>query len=71
MTFINKFSYLGEKSLIFEKYSLYLNEVRKNLAAKLDRSLLMRSFSYAPASDRPTLFARFPLNFVPFVRYAG
>jgi len=30
MTFIYKFKYLGEKSVIFEKYSLYLNEVRKN-----------------------------------------
>jgi len=27
MTFINKFKYLGEKSLIFEKYSLSLNFV--------------------------------------------
>ena len=42
MTFINKFKYLGGKSLIFEKYSLYLNEVRKNLAANLDRSPLIR-----------------------------
>jgi len=27
MTFIIKFKYLGKKSLIFEKYSLYLNFV--------------------------------------------
>ena len=38
------------------KYSLYLNKVKKNLAANLDRS---------------TLFAIFPLSFVPFVQYAG
>jgi len=50
---------------------LYLNEFRKNLAAKLDRSSLMRSYSYASAADQSTLFAIFPLNFVPFVQYAG
>jgi len=110
MSFIYKFKYLGEKSVIFEKYSLYLNEllwascpppfgpaelfkfvldelVRKNLAAPgkqllrcsttyihvgdLDRSPLMRSYSYASADDRPTLFAIFPLNLVPFMQYAG
>ena len=94
MSFIYKFKYLGEKSVIFEKYSLYLNEllwascpppfgpaelfkfvldelVRKNLAANLDRSPLMRSYSYASADDRPTLFAIFPLNLVPFMQYAG
>jgi hypothetical protein len=94
MSFINNFKYLGEKSLIFEKYSLYLNEllrascpppfgpaelfkfvpdelVRKNLAANLDRSPLMRSYGYASAGGRPTLFAIFPLNFVPFMQYAG
>jgi len=70
-----------------EKYSLYLNEVRKNLTAPgklllrcsttyvpvgdLDRSPLMRSYGYASADDRSTLFARFPLSFVPFMQYAG
>jgi hypothetical protein len=54
-----------------EKYSLHLNEVRKNLAANFDRSPLMRSYGYASAGDRPTLFAIFPLNFVPFMQYAG
>jgi len=49
-----------------KRYSLYLNEVRKNLAANLDRSPLMRSYGYASAGDRPTLFA-----FVPFMQYAG
>jgi len=43
-----------------EKYSLYLNKVRKNLAANLERSPLMRSYGFAPAGDRPGLFARFP-----------
>ena len=94
MTFINKFKYLGEKSLIFGKYNLHLNEllrascpppfgpavlfkfvpdelVRKNLAANLDRSPLMRSYGYASAGDQSTLFAIFPLNFVPFMQYAG
>jgi hypothetical protein len=50
---------------------LCLNEVRKNLAANLDRSPLMHSYGYAPAGDRPILFARFPLSFVPFMQYAG
>ena len=57
--------------MIKEKYSLYLNEVRKNLAANLDRSSLMRSYGYASADDQSTLFAIFPLNFVPFMQYAG
>ena len=53
------------------KYRLYLNEIRKNLAANLERSPLIHSFGYGSAGDRPTLFARFPLSFVPFVQYAG
>jgi hypothetical protein len=48
-----------------DKYSLYLNEVRKNLAAKVDRSPLMRSYGYASAGDQPCLpyfpLASFPL----------
>ena len=87
MIFINKFKNLGEISLISEKYSLYLNEFRKNLATPgklllrcsttyipvgdLDRSPLMRSYGYASADVQPTLFAIFPLNFVPFMQYAG
>ena len=53
------------------KYSLYLNEVRKNLATNLDRSPLIHSYGYASAGDQPTLFAIFPLSFVPFVQYSG
>ncbi len=71
MAFINKFKYVGEKSLIFEKYSFYLNEFRKNLAAILDRSPLIHSYCYASAGDRSTLFAIFPLSFVPFMQYAA
>jgi hypothetical protein len=71
MSFINNFKFLGEKSLIFEKYSLCLNEFRKNLAANLDRSSLIHSYGYASAGDRSTLFAIFPLNLVPFMQYAG
>ena len=66
-------------SLIFHKfagYSLYLNEIRKNLAANLERSPLSHSYGYGSADDRPTLFAgspdrRFPLDFVPFMQQAG
>jgi len=81
------FKQLNMKIINNEKYSLYLNQVRKNLAASascscialpptipvgdLDRSPLMRSYGYASAGDQSTLFARFPLNFVPLVQYAG
>jgi hypothetical protein len=54
MTFVNKFSHLGEKSPIFRKYSLHLNEVRKNLAASASRSchrLNAPAFG-APPSER-------------------
>ena len=60
-----------------ENYSFCLNEFRKNLAAlgncslrcsttyipvgDLERSPLIHSYCYASASDRPTLFAKFPL----------
>ncbi len=54
-----------------EIVSLYLNEFRKNLAANLDRSPLIHSYGYASAGDRPTLFAIFPLIFVPFMQYTG
>ncbi len=65
------------------KYSLYLNEFRKILAAPgklllrcsttyvpvgdLDRFPLIHSYGYASAGDRSTLFAIFPLSFVPFM----
>ncbi|MCZ6669384.1 MAG: hypothetical protein O6932_12035 [Gammaproteobacteria bacterium] len=61
--------------------------VRKNLAAlgncsrrcsttyipvgDLDRSPLIHSYCYASAGDQSTLFAIFPLNFVPFMQHAG
>jgi hypothetical protein len=45
--------------------------VRKNLAAKLDRSPLIHSYGYASAGDQPTLFAIFPLIFVPFMQHPG
>jgi len=87
MTFINEFKYKAENPAIFQKYSLYLNEVRNNLAAlgncslrcsttyihvgDLDRSPLMRSYGYASAGDQSTLFAIFSLIFVPFMQYAS
>jgi hypothetical protein len=43
----------------------------KNLAANLERSPLTHSHGYGPVGDCPTLFARFPLSFVPFMQYAG
>ena len=68
-------------------YSRRLNETRENLASNPERSPLMRSYGYASAGDRPTFadrdvgvratqeqfaeFARFPLEFVPFMQYAG
>jgi len=71
MAFINKFKYLGTKNLINGKYSLNLNKVRKNLAVNLDRSPLIHSYCYASAGDRSTLFAIFPMSFVPFMQYVG
>jgi len=65
------FKPLDTKIMNNEKYSLYLNEFRKNLTANLDRSPLMRSYRYASAADQPTLFAIFSLSFVPFMQYAG
>ena len=62
MIIIINFKQLDTKIMNNEKYSLYLNKVRRNLAANLDRSPLMRSYGYASAGDRPTLFARFPLT---------
>ena len=50
---------------------LYLNEFRENLASNLGRSLSSHSYSYAFSSDRPILFAIFPLIFVPFMNYPG
>ena len=50
---------------------LCLNEIRKTMAANLERSPLIRSYGYEPAGDRPTLFARFSPSFVPFMKFAG
>jgi hypothetical protein len=71
MIFIINFKQLGMNIMNNEKYSLYLNEVRKNLAANLGRSPLIHSYGYASAGDRPTLFTKFSLSFVPFMQYAG
>ena len=71
MTLINNSRYLGTKIMKNVKYSLYLNKIRKNLAANLDRSPLIHSYCYASAGDRATLFAIFSPSFVPFVQYAS
>ena len=71
MIFINRFIYLGKKIMKNGKYSLYLNKVRKNLAANLGRSPLIHSYGYESVGDHPTLFAISPLSFVPFMRYTG
>ncbi len=71
MIFIINFKKLVTKTMNNEKYGFYLNEVRKNLAANLDRSPLIHRYGYASAGDQPILFAIFSLSFVPFVQYAG
>ena len=71
MIFIINYKQLDTKIMNNEKYSLYLNEVRKNLAANLDRSPLIHSYCYASADDRSILFAIISLSFVPFIQYAG
>jgi hypothetical protein len=65
--------YKGIASILhpIDKYSLRLSKARTNPAANLGRSPLMRSYCYASAGDRPTLFARFALDFAPFMQYAG
>jgi len=59
----------GWQVLAFCRNPAAAGESRKNLAAKLDRSPLMRSYGYASADDQSTLFAVFSLNFVPFMQY--
>jgi hypothetical protein len=71
MIFLNNFKKLGTNIPKSGKYSLYLSEIRKNLAANLDQSPSIHSYGYASAGDRSTLFAIFPLSFVPFMQYAG
>ena len=71
MTLILKIKQSGTSSVIFKKLDLYLNELRKNPAANLDRSPLIHRHGYASVGDRSTLFARFPLSLVPFTQYAG
>ena len=71
MIFMINFKQLDTKIMNNENYSLYLNEVGKNMAANLHRSPLIHSYGYASAGDRPTLFAIFPLSFAPFMQYAG
>ena len=56
MIFMISCKQLGTKIMNNEKYSFYLNEVRKNLAASFDRS---------------PLIAIFPLIFVPSMQYTG
>jgi len=87
MTLTNKLKYSGRKNMNTGKYSLYLNKVKKNLAAPgklllrcsttyipvgdLDRSPLIHSYGYASAGDRSTLFTIYSLSFGPFMQYAG
>lgn len=71
MMFIFLNIHTEKSSLKYVSHRLYLNEFKTNLAANLERSPLMHSYGYASAGDRPTLFARFALIFVPFIKYAG
>ena len=52
-------------------YSMRLNDTRENMVSNPERSPLKRSYDYASAGDRSTLFSRFPLVFVPFMQYTG
>jgi len=52
-------------------YSMRLNDTRENMVSNPERSPLKRSYGYASAGDRSTLFSRFPLVFVPFMQYTG
>jgi len=41
------------------------------LASHLERSLLIHSYGYASAGDRPTCIANLPLKSKSFMQYAG
>ena len=41
------------------------------MASNLDQFLSNHSYGYAFSSNWPTLFAIFPLIFVPFMKYPG
>ena len=71
MILINNSKYIGKKIMKIDIYSLYLNKVRKNLAANLNQSPLIHSYGYASAGDWSILFAIFSLSFVPFMQYVG
>ncbi|MCH8162812.1 MAG: hypothetical protein IIA99_01780 [Proteobacteria bacterium] len=55
----------GVLSILYIDYSLYLNEVRKNLAANLQQLPSNHSYCYAFSGNRQILIAIFPLIFVP------
>ena len=61
MTFISKLIYLGMKIIGIEIYSLYLNKFRKNLAANLDRSPLIKE-PLNKSYGNPWLPARFGIK---------
>jgi len=73
------FKQLGTNIMNNEKNSLYLNEVRKNLAASAScscRRLKAPTFGALPPTIPVGDLGRFtlirePLNFVPLVQYAG
>jgi hypothetical protein len=48
-----------------------LMDETNNLASHLGRSPLIHSYGYESAGDRPTCFARLPLNSKSFMQYAG
>jgi hypothetical protein len=45
--------------------------VRENLAANLEQIPSKHSYGYAFSGICPSFFAIFPLNSVPFMKYAG
>jgi len=72
MIFIFKFKSLDTNFMDYEIYGLYLNEVRKNLAASANCSCVALPPTI-PVGDpgRSPLIALFPLSIVPFMQYTG
>ena len=60
MIFIINFKLLDTKFMNNKKYSLYLNEARKYLAAKIDRSPLIHSYGYASRAINQFCLPDFP-----------
>ncbi len=54
-----------------QRDGLHLNGFRKNLTMNLEQTPSNHSYGYACSGICPTFWVKFPLNSVPFMKYAG